>query len=355
MPSVSLYERLVAGGARPGEYCGAPAVAAFADVAAEFAALRDACGVFCASWHARFVVTGPDRVRWLNGMVTNNIRDLETGRGAYCFVLNPQGRIQGDLYCWNRGDYLLLETDQAQAPRLHELFVRYIVMDDVEITDISGQLVSIGLSGAAAAGVLARCGMAAQLAPLELRDQSSGGMDITLARTDAEVAPEFELWMLADDAPAAWDALTGAGAQPAGSEAYEMLRVWSGRPRMGADIRERDLPQETGQQRALNFSKGCYVGQEIVERIRSRGQVHRQFTGFILEGSLPVPGLRFQAGDRDVAELTSVAEVPGELHSRMKVALGYARGDMAAPGTLLESNGTRARVTDLPFRKDMHV
>jgi folate-binding protein YgfZ len=147
-----------------------------------------------------------------------------------------------------------------------------------------------------------------------------------------------------------WDALIDASAKPAGAAAYELMRIWSGRPRFGQDIRDRDLPQETGQQRALNFSKGCYVGQEIVERIRSRGILHREFSGFAIEGTPPQPGTKIQAGDRNVAEITSVATIPGS----GTVALGYRRSDAAPQGAVLEVNGTSARVTELPFKQEQH-
>jgi aminomethyltransferase len=111
------------------------------------------------------------------------------------------------------------------------------------------------------------------------------------------------------------------------------------------DIRERDLPQETGQMRALNFTKGCYVGQEIVERIRSRGAVHRHFAGFEIEGAAPAPGTKVQASAKDVGEVTSVATLP----DGRTVALGYVRKEVGAPGTSVTIGGSSARVAELPF------
>jgi aminomethyltransferase len=114
------------------------------------------------------------------------------------------------------------------------------------------------------------------------------------------------------------------------------------------DIRERDLPQETEQTRALNFNKGCYVGQEIVERIRSRGAVHRTFTGFVVEGPMPAPGTRLQMDGKDVAEITSAASLPhGD--DQMQVALGYVRRDVGSPGKELTAGERKAKVSPLPF------
>ncbi len=112
----------------------------FGDTATEFRALLEGCALLDMSWQAKLVLAGEDRVRWLNGMVTNNVRDLALGHGVYSFVLSAQGRIQGDLVAYNRGDYLLVTTDREQAPTIAEIFDRYIIMDDVEVADISDKL-----------------------------------------------------------------------------------------------------------------------------------------------------------------------------------------------------------------------
>src|SRR5262249_55013307 len=133
MTRTSLYDKLAASGARFGEYRGAETPVRFTTVESEIQALRSECGLYDLGWQARMVVTGEDRQRWLNGMVTNNIRDLEENRGVYCFLLTPQGRIQGDMHVYHRGDRMLIDTDWSQVQKLKEIFERYIIMDDVEI------------------------------------------------------------------------------------------------------------------------------------------------------------------------------------------------------------------------------
>ncbi len=133
-----------------------------------------------------------------------------------------------------------------------------------------------------------------------------------------------------------------------GTAALDLVRIASGVPRYGQDIRERDLPQETEQGRALHFSKGCYIGQEIVERIRSRGNVHRKFTGFDIEGPLPAPGTKIQAAGKEIGEITSAASLPLARGER-PVALGYVRREFAVPGKEVEAGGARIKVADLPF------
>jgi folate-binding protein YgfZ len=127
-----------------------------------------------------------------------------------------------------------------------------------------------------------------------------------------------------------------------------LLRIAAGIPRYGQDIRERDLPQETEQERALNFSKGCYIGQEIVERIRSRGSVHRKFTGFEVGGPLPAPGMKIQADGKELGEITSAASLPLADGER-PVALGYVRRELAVPGKALNAGDSKLTVAGLPF------
>lgn len=320
-----------------------------ARVSDEFAALRSSCGVYRLASRTKIALRGSDRVRWLNGMVTNNVRDLAPGHGVYAFVLNPQGQIQGDVYAYNRGDSLLLDTDQSQAERVLAIFDRYIIMDDVEVETLN-DLVAIGLAGPASRRILGSAGIEPpELQPLEFAQASWKDLAITVVRGDNPSVESYELWTETRSLGAMEDALTPAGAKMVGPEALELLRIASGTPRYGQDIRERDLPQETEQARALNFSKGCYIGQEIVERIRSRGAVHRKFTGFDVQGELPAPGAKVTADGKEIGEITSAASLPLEGSAR-PVALGYIRRE-AAPGKQVQIGGSTALVAELPFRQ----
>ncbi len=347
MTATELTERLKA--RRVSEYRGVQTTAMYTDSATEFAALRSACGIYDLAWRAKVVLTGSDRVRWLNGMITNNVRDLPVGHGLYGFVLTPQGRIIGDLYAYNRGDSVLVDTDQEQTPKLLETFEHYIIMDDVEVKNVSEKLTAIGVAGPASLNRLRQAGFdIPALEPLRFVDIDWQQVGVTVVATDLETVPVFELWLAPENTGRVWDALLKAGATPVASEALEMLRIASGIPRYGADIRERELPQETEQARALNFSKGCYIGQEIVERIRSRGNVHRKFTGFELHGDLPAPATKIQAGGKEVGELTSATSLAGGV-GEYRAGLGYLRREMATPGTKVDIGGTDATVANLPF------
>jgi len=321
----------------------------FGDAKAEFAALLSGCGVFDASSRAKIALTGGDRVRWLNGMVTNNVRDLQTGHGIYAFLLNPQGHILADLYAYNRGDSLIVDTDQWQLEKLLATFDHYIIMDDVEVVNVSDKLTTIGITGPKAQEALRSIGLdLPQLEPLQFVERTWDNTALTMVRGDNPGLESYEIWLAPEHLSEFRSALTKSGAKPVGRVALEWLRIACGIPRYGQDLRERDLPQETEQQRALNFNKGCYIGQEIVERIRSRGNVHRKFTGFEANGTLPAAGTKIQSDGREVGEITSAASLP-LAKGECAAALGYVRREIATPGKRLQAGNVELTVAAVPF------
>ena len=321
----------------------------FGDARSEFAALISGCGFYDLSSRIKIALTGGDRVRWLNGMVTNNIRDLAQGHGIYAFLLNPQGHILGDLYAYNRGDSIMIDSDQSQSEKLLATFDHYIIMDDVEVANLSDKLTAVGIAGPKAAEVLHATGFEiSKLEPLQFADVTWRNVAVTVVRGDNASVESYELWLSPAQVRLLEDALTKAAGTQVGATALELLRIAAGMPRYGQDIRERDLPQETEQQRAVHFNKGCYIGQEIVERIRSRGNVHRKFTGFEVHGSLPAVGTKLQTNGRDVGEITSAASLPLGGAERL-VALGYIRREIATPGKQFEVDGSQLSISALPF------
>jgi folate-binding protein YgfZ len=341
-------------GTKPAQPFGA-AAPDFGDTRAEFQACLSGCGLYDLSSRAKVVVTGGDRVRWLNGMVTNNVRDLPTGRGVYAFLLNAQGRIQGDIYVFQRGGSLLVDMERGQRDNILQLFDRYIIADDVEIADVSDsakdKLTALGLTGPLSRDVLERAGIAvSELAHLQFADvpwpQAGQEKTVTLLRSGEEAGESWQVWIAPEHIAELWDALLKAGARPVGAAALNLFRIAYAIPQFGIDIRERDLPQETGQTRALNFTKGCYLGQEIVERIRSRGAVHRQFTAFAVEGVLPEPGAKIMAEEKESGEITSSAILPLPAGDR-PIALGYLRRQAA--GKDLIAGTAKLKPVSLPI------
>lgn len=351
MPPTPLHDRLLAAHAQMGEYCGAETARSFGDPRAEYQTLLSGCGVYDLGWRAKIVLTGGDRVRWANGMVTNNIRDLAEDHGNYNFVLNAQGRILGDLYVYNMGDHLMVDTELWQKPRLLELFDKYIIMDDVEVTDVSAKLTAIAVQGPRSLDVLRSLGLviADDVEPLKVAQAEWDGIGISVTRMASDIALTFEIWLATENAGKFWDALGTAGAKPVGAEALEIFRVAAGIPRYGQDITDKQIPQETEQFHALHFAKGCYLGQEIVERVRSRGAVHRHFAAFAIVGPPPEPGTELQVDGKRVGEITSARGVP--LGSCLQtLAMGYIRKESGEPGTAVQVDGNQARVFQPPYK-----
>ncbi len=339
---------------RVGDYRGAATATGFSGAQKEFSALLNGCGIYDLGFRARISLTGSDRVRWLNGMVTNNIRDLAAGRGTYAFLLNPQGRILGDMYVYNLGESLVVETDRSQVETIVATFEHYIIMDDVEVANISEKQTTLGLAGPRSRGLLNAVGIEVpEMEPLQMVTPRCSCdcdcVECTVIRGDDATNESYEIWLAPKDVYKTWHALIAAGATPVGSEALEMQRTAAGIPLYGVDIRERDLPQETEQSRALNFNKGCYVGQEIVERIRSRGNVHRKFTGFLAEGPAAItPGAKILSHEKEVGEITSVATLSTASGERT-VALGYIRREVGVPGREVTIGTANATVIQLPL------
>jgi folate-binding protein YgfZ len=318
---------------------------ALPDIRRGLQALTSACGVYQME-QTLTSLKGADRVRWLNGMVTNNIRDLAPGNGVYAFVLTPQGQIRGDLYAFNRGESLVVEIERTQAETLLPLLRRYIIMDKVEVEDLSDRIAVIGAVGPQSTQVLAALGLnTSELNPLQFAELTWNAGPITLLRKDHPSVDSFEMWAPKEIASTILDALRQHGASEISDEALELFRVASGIPRINVDIREKTLPQETGQDRALNFNKGCYIGQEIVERIRARGSVHRAFAGFEVEGTAPEPGAKIQSDGKEVGGITSIAALPTD----KVIALGILRKEYLSSEKQLVAGEAKLRVASLPF------
>lgn len=309
-------------------------------------------------------VTGSDATRWLNGMVSNSIQALQPGEGNYNFLLNAQGRIQGDATVYREpadSATFLLETDTSQLGTIQQHLDRFIIMDDVELApvgELSGVLIagpdapSIVMALGAANQRAVPCSAGAQVPPtqtVQLKHTVYSSAPVWLIQASSPLIPRFEIWSDPSTIASILAELSDSDARPVSAAALEFLRILEARPQYGVDIRDRDLPQETAQAHALHFAKGCYLGQEIVERIRSRGQVHRRFTAFRLAGDLPVAlPAALEAGGKPAGELTSAALVP-LAEGPALVALGYVRQE-AVDGKLelTYAGGVAVPQRDLP-------
>src|ERR1035437_6752222 len=272
---------------------------------------------FCA--RGRIVVRGRDRARLLHAITSNEVKKMTPGTGCYAFLLNPQGRIQADLCLFCLDDRFLMDTEPELREKVHLHIKRYIIADQVELEDVTAGTAAIGLEGPGAAAILAELG-----APVPGDDYTHEAWgDATVAAVTATGQPGVRIFCPAEKAGAMVHQLEAAGAVAASLEDARLVRIEDGKPRYGEDIRETSLPQETQQMHAVSFTKGCYLGQEIVERIRVQGRVNKKLVRLEIDGSEPVaPGAKLLV-DGQEAEITSSVYSP---HFGKVIALAYVRG-----------------------------
>ena len=306
----------------------------------ELEAIQTGAAIYPLTDRAFLRITGSDATRWLNGMVTNNIKDLAPGEGNYNFLLNAQGRIQGDCTIYRVSDAgapgFILESDRQQIDTIQTLLDKFIIMDDVELVPLENRS-GLALVGPRALSLLSAIDIMSEDAePNELLHVTWHSSTLDVMRAGNTAIPTYEIWTDPATIDMVNESLITAGAREISPEALEAHRILTATPKFGQDIRDRDLPQETAQTHALHFAKGCYLGQEIVERIRSRGQVHRTFTAFTLTGQLPELPATLEANGKPAGELTSAIQIGDTLHS-----LGYLRRE-AATQPLTYPGGTAA-------------
>lgn len=338
----------------------------------ETEALTAGAAIHDLGWMRRVAVRGADRFRWLSGMVTNTVNDLFPNTGAWNLVLNAQGQIQGDLTVWREGEELspqrrnpsvgtskgvsgasdtllgtpfagesglTLEIAADQIEKLLAHLNRFIIMDEVELiplgeeqTGEAGSETAIGLSGPLANEVLERVGLPTLSSQMSGTTVEWNGWQVRILRVYGVLATHYEFWLPSAGLTKLWSCLRTGGATPVGCERLEALRIAEAIPAYGIDMTDRELPQETAQMRALHFSKGCYLGQEIVERIHSRGNVHRHLRPLELFGPVPASGTGLTLEDGSAAgQMTSAAELPLSRGSRI-FALGMVRAEAEAQG-----------------------
>lgn len=327
----------------------------FTSLAEECAAVRQAAGVVDRSARGFVIATGNDHVGFLHRMVSNDVKGLEPGQGNYSALLTVQGHLVADLYLWRMDDHILLETHWTTKDKMREMLEQYVIADDVVLEDQNDQLAALAVEGPAAAAVLEAAG--AQTLPgkefnhtwVRLGDETP----VHVAKVSETGGAGYELIFLTEYAQNVWDALSGARARVpwklVGLAALNVLRTEAGIPWYGVDMAGTTLPPEAGlEARAISYTKGCYLGQEIIERIRSRGHVNRKLMGLLVEGtSVPAAGTKLMADGKEVGEITTAVHSP--TFGRV-IALGYVRREQFTPGTRLQmTSGGTAEVAALPF------
>jgi folate-binding protein YgfZ len=311
----------------------------------DYRTITEACGLLDRSERGKLALTGQDAASFLQGQVTNDVEGLSAGTGCYAAFLTPKGKMLGDLRILDTGDELLLDTERAALQGLFNMIRRFSIGYDVELhkrTVERGLLSLIGPGAGALAG-------ASELPAFEhahaLVSVPGTGSHARAIRTDVGV----DLLCYAEDTERLRAALEDAGAVAVGEAAVECLRIERGRPRYGIDLDDSVIPEEAGlNERAVSFTKGCYVGQETVARLFYRGKPNRQLRGLRL--SAPAcTGDELSFDGRAVGQLASIAESP----RFGAIGLALVRRE-APPGTTVAlgdaaAGGTTAVVVELPF------
>lgn len=305
---------------------------------AGYRALREGAALIDLSERGKIRATGEDRVRLLHAMTTNHIEQLAPGEGCYAMLLNAQGRMLADLHVLAFEDHLLLDTEPETREKVREHLDRYIIADDVTLEDLTHELATLGVEGPQSRTVLEKLGACV---PEKLYGTAAWGERI-VARLSATGAEGY--WIILPRAAREELAagLSAAGAVEASAEDVRVVRLENGRPRYGEDLTERFIINEAQLWRALHFNKGCYLGQEIVERVRSRGQVHRRLVRLRIDtDAAPAAGAELTAEGKTAGEITSAAYSPA---FNAVVALGYVRDPYARPGAVLALGQAPVRV-----------
>jgi len=302
-----------------------------------YRALRESAAWFDVSARGRIRATGEDRVRLLHALTTNHVQGLAAGQGLYAFFLNAQGRVLADAIVLCGDDHLLISTEPETRQRVFEHIDHYIIADDVTLEDATETTCEFALEGPAAAERLAALG-----APVPAADYSFAAWNTaTVVHASATGAPGFRL-IAPVEAQAQLRTALASIAPEASADDVLSVRLEHGRPRYGDDITDRYIAHETGQLQALSFQKGCYLGQEIVERVHSRGLVNRQLMALAIAGAaIPHRGEKILNGEKEIGEVTSAAWSPAGDVVR---ALAYLRLDALRAMGLRTAGGDAVQI-----------
>lgn len=334
------------------DYHGAVVPLRYSDRVKEHQAVRQGAGVFDFSFRTQFALTGEDRVRFLHRIVSNDIKKLVPGQGTYATLLNAQGHILTDFRVYCTTDRLMIDTDADLREKTMQSLQRYIIGDRVQIVPVD--FFALAVQGPKSREFVERLFPSSSSLKTEYDhvEANYSASPVRAIRATSTGEEGFEIWAESEAIIGIWDSICAASSPdwptPCGTEALESLRIEAGIPRYGPDMGEDTIPLEAGLLNALSFNKGCYIGQEIVERARSRGHVNWKLTGLFVEAPQPpLQGEKLLSAGKEIGEVTSACVSPT---LGKTIALAYLRREVSEPGTQLAfASGVGATVTALPF------
>jgi folate-binding protein YgfZ len=348
-PLAAMHARA---GAKIGGWFGCALPDDFGDAAAESRSARESVAPIDKNYRAYISFTGPDRVRYLNAILTNNVKDLSIGSGNVSLLLNPQGHILAEIETYAFVDRLFCVSYAMIRERLIEVLDKFIIMDDVTLADETHRFGTLALEGPKAAAVVRELS-GVDVTPLADLTCTEGAVDAIpcriVKRSPGGVAGA-EFVVQTENLAALWEVLLAAarryGGGPMGYTALSGLRLAQGVPWFGYDFGEKQIPHEAGLQDShISYTKGCYTGQEIVERVRSRGQVNRQRVSLVFSGEdVPEATMPLTVDGKEVGFVTRAAKAWDSVPPRV-LGMGYVRREAAAPGSVLQWAGKTAAVT----------
>ncbi len=319
------------------------------NIEAQCETLREGVGFARLETATQIELSGSDRAKFLQNFCTNDVHRLEEGSGCEAFITNVQGKILGHVHIFRYPESLIIETVAGQAESLISHLDRYLIMEDVQMRDISSDRGEVMVCGKQAPALLANL-----LSTGEIREilghvtGRMGEVEINLRRFDTCGPMTFLIDCQREILDAVVDRLTAEGAMPCDHSALEICRIEQGTPLYGRDISSDNLPQEIGRdQRTISFTKGCYLGQETVARIDALGHVNKILVGLRFDGNEPpAPGTQFEIDGKQVGRLTSSAFSP---RLATAIGLGFVRREYSAAGTAVHCETGQAEVVQLPL------
>ncbi len=358
MKRLALHDRHESLGAVFGERDGWQVPLHYGSAVAEHRAVRRTVGLADRSYRGKLRFTGKDRITFLQGQITNDVKQLTEGQGLYAALLTIKGKMLADLELFQEGDAILMDLEPALIEKIRTQLSRYILAANVKIEDVSEKTTHLALQGPASIDLLIELSGEA-LPPLSERGvvrRSLKGHPVMIIKTAYTGEEGYDLLLPVAVASSVWNLLMeagyGIGIRPIGFEALESLRIEAGIPRYGMDMDENVFPVEAGlEEKAISYTKGCYTGQEPIARIKHRGQANRHLIGFILDDPMPP-----QKGDKVLKDGQEVGYITSGIISptlEKAVALGYLRRELAESGqSVMILRGEKpipASVASLPF------
>ena len=328
--------------------------ARYGELSAEYRAAREAVGVIDRSNVGKVVVTGRDRQAFLQGMLSNDVKSLAPGQGAAAAFLDAHGKVMALLDVYVCDDRVLIELPPGLTEKTLALIDHFLISEKAYFEAADESFVVLAVEGPGSPALLSTlAGRNLELAPHQHVEAAIAGAPVRVIRRSETGGTGFQCWTMPMHGTALWRAMVEAGARPVGSEALDILRVEAGVPWYGRDVDEAVILPETRLEQLVSYNKGCYIGQEVVARVKYRGHVNRALSGLVLEGDrVPAAGSAVVAEDRDIGRITSAVR---SMALGRPIALGYVRREHLAPGSAVSvvDAGAQipARVAELPFVK----